>query len=148
MYHPFIYHRVVRFQDTDAAGVVYFANVLSMCHEAYEAWLAAIGINLKEFFSGKTVAVPIVHAEVDFSQPMFCGETYAIHLTPLHLSGSKFKITYSIFPSDDTQPISQNPVSQAATIHVCINPQTRTRSNLPPELLQQFQETDRGQQER
>ncbi|MFS8118916.1 MAG: acyl-CoA thioesterase, partial [Microcoleus sp.] len=43
----FSYTRTVRFQDTDAAGVVYFANVLAMCHEAYEASLAASGINLK-----------------------------------------------------------------------------------------------------
>lgn len=139
MYYPFIYYRVVRFQDTDAAGVVYFANVLSMCHEAYEAWLAAIGINLKEFFSGKTLAVPIVHAEIDFAQPMFCGETYAIHLTPLRLSDSKFKISYSIFPSDDDPLVDQKLISQATTIHVCINPQTRTRSALPSELLQQLQ---------
>ena len=32
----FAYYYTVRFQDTDAAGVVYFANVLRICHEAYE----------------------------------------------------------------------------------------------------------------
>jgi 1,4-dihydroxy-2-naphthoyl-CoA hydrolase len=54
----FTYNRTVRFQDTDAAGVVYFANVLSMCHEAYEASLAASGINLKSFFNNPTVLFP------------------------------------------------------------------------------------------
>ena len=47
----FYYTRIVHLQDTDAAGVVYFVNVLAMCHEAYEASLVAFDINLKVFFS-------------------------------------------------------------------------------------------------
>lgn len=138
--YPFTYHRVVRFQDTDAAGVVYFANVLSICHEAYEAWLAAIGINLKEFFSGQSFAIPIVHAEIDFLQPMFCGETYAINLTPTLLNDSqfrdnKFQLSYAILLSENNTHISR-----ATTLHVCIDPQTRTRTFLPSELLEQMQE--------
>lgn len=140
--YPFVYHRVVRFQDTDAAGVVYFANILSICHEAYEAWLAAIGVNLREFFSGKTVAVPIVHAEATFLQPLFCGETYKIHLTPVLLTDSKFEIAYAVFPSGAAE--SAQPVSQATTVHICINPQTRSRSMLPSTLLHNLQRKDEG----
>lgn len=136
---PFVYHRTVRFQDTDAAGVVYFANVLSICHEAYEAWLAAIGINLKEFFSSKTIAIPIVHADINFLHPLFCGETYAIHLTPTLLSENKFKISYDILPSAISSSNSDTQISHANTLHVCINPQTRTRIALPDEILQQIQ---------
>ena len=46
----FTLRRVIRFQETDAAGVVYFANLLALCHEAYEASLAHAGIALKPFF--------------------------------------------------------------------------------------------------
>jgi len=135
--YPFTYDRVVRFQDTDAAGVVYFANVLSICHEAYEAWLAAIGINLKEFFSGKTIAIPIVHAEINFLQPMFCGETYTIQLMPVRLNHYKFKLSYVIVSSQ-----GDDRISQATTLHLCIDPQTRTRIPLPSEIIQQIPEAD------
>ncbi len=67
----FIYQRVVRFQDTDAAGVVYFANILAICHEAYEASLADSGINLRLFFGGGNIAVPITHSSADFFVPYF-----------------------------------------------------------------------------
>ncbi|MDJ0549913.1 MAG: 1,4-dihydroxy-2-naphthoyl-CoA hydrolase, partial [Microcystis aeruginosa] len=30
------YERLIYLADTDAAGVVYFAHLLSICHEAYE----------------------------------------------------------------------------------------------------------------
>ena len=43
---PFEYQRTVHFADTDAAGVVFFANYLAICHEAYEESLGAAGIGL------------------------------------------------------------------------------------------------------
>lgn len=129
----FVYHRTIRFQDTDAAGVVYFANVLSFCHEAYEASLAAAGIELKTFFRGDPVAIPIVHAAIDYFQPMFCGETYAIAVEPALLSPGKFQIHYTIHKDhkEDNQPISR-----ATTVHVCIDVATRSRAPLPSPVEQ------------
>ncbi|WAL61320.1 acyl-CoA thioesterase [Thermocoleostomius sinensis] len=140
---PFVYHRTVRFQDTDAAGVVYFANVLSMCHEAYEAGLVAAGVKLQEFFSGNPVAIPIVHANVDFLRPMFCGEQYAIHLTPTVVTDTKFQLSYTLFPIDDSlanRPTLDKPSAQATTVHVCIDRQSRRRAPLPRAIGQWLQE--------
>jgi len=128
---PFIHPRTVRFQDTDAAGVVYFANVLAMCHEAYEALLATSGINVKTFFSGSDFAVPIVHAEVDFSKPMFCGDRIEIHLTVTSLQTTEFEIEYRLFTPGQTE----KPLSYAVTRHVCIDAMTRSRRPLPDSLL-------------
>jgi 1,4-dihydroxy-2-naphthoyl-CoA hydrolase len=123
----FSHNRTVRFQDTDAAGVVYFANVLSICHEAYEASLAASGINLKSFFNNPTAAIPIIHASVDFLRPMFCGDKLLIHLTPQQLGENKFEIAYQIVAASS----SEQQLAKAITRHVCINPITRTRTQLP-----------------
>lgn len=126
---PFIYTRIIRFQDTDAAGVVYFANVLAMCHEAYEESLAASGINLKAFFSNPDVAIPIVHASVDFLRPMFCGEQIFIYLTTKQSSCEKFAIAYEILAAEQL-------FAKAITKHVCIEPISRTRKELPDQMLQ------------
>jgi 1,4-dihydroxy-2-naphthoyl-CoA hydrolase len=138
----FIYHRTIHFRDTDAAGVVYFANVLAMCHEAYEASLAAAGINLQRFFNPTSAfALPIAHAEVDFRQPMYCGQQYEISVKPQRLSSSKFEISYSIHlpkvPEIEVPEVTEV-ISQATTIHVCIDPQTRLRIELPPEMQPWF----------
>ncbi|HEY9700523.1 MAG TPA: thioesterase family protein [Trichocoleus sp.] len=129
---PFIYNRTIHFSDTDAAGVVYFANVLSICHEAYEESLAAVEINLKSFFSKDSIAVPIVHASIDFLSPMFCGEVYQIHLTPQPTGDSKFEIEYAIYSKEQPDRLA----GRAKTIHVCIEPATRSRAALPSELVQ------------
>lgn len=137
----FIYPRTVYFRDTDAAGVVYFANVLAMCHEAYEASLAESGIDLRTFFRAGDSIVPIVHAEVDFLRPMVCGDRLSIHLTPHALSTSEFEIHYTVFLA----AAPEKPVSKASTRHVCIAVPQRTRQGLFPALahwLQQWSETD------
>ncbi len=127
----FIYHRTVRFQDTDAAGVMYFANGLAIAHEAYEASLQATAIDLKAFFKGLWGAVPIVHASVDFLRPIAVGDRLEIHLTPHQTRSTEFEIHYQIY----LEAALSKPVIQALTRHVCIDVKTRDRQELPPLLL-------------
>lgn len=132
---PFTYNRTVRFSDTDAAGVVYFANVLSICHEAYEASLEASGINIKDFFSNTSVAFPIVHADVDFFRPMFCGDKLIISLIPQKVGVDKFEIAYEIVVDDVM-------LAKAVTRHVCIEVSSRSKRELSGEIVK-WLETNR-----
>ena len=127
----FIYRRTVRFQDTDAAGVMYFANGLAIAHEAYEASLQSTGVDLRAFFEGLPVAVPIAHASVDFLRPIAVGDRLEIHLTPAQTRPTEFEIHYQIY----LESTPDKPVLKALTRHVCIDAQTRTRQELPPILL-------------
>ncbi len=124
----FFYKRTVHFQDTDAAGVVYFANVLNICHEAYEASLAASGINLKVFFGNSSVAFPIVHANVDFLRPMFCGDKLVVSLMPQKLGIEKFEIAYEI-------KLAEVLAAKAITRHVCIDVNSRSKQKLAGEIV-------------
>ena len=130
----FIFKRIIYFQDTDAAGVVYFTNILAMCHEAYEESLAKSGINLKGFFRNSDVAIPIVHASVDFFHPMFCGDKIFIHLIPKQLASEKFEIAYRILT------VSEQPIATAVTKHICIEPINRTRKAISDEMIQWLQQ--------
>ncbi|MBE9251962.1 acyl-CoA thioesterase [Dolichospermum sp. LEGE 00240] len=120
----FIYYYTVRFEDTDAAGVVYFANILRICHEAYEVSLAASGINLKSFFTNPSVAFPIVHANVDFLRPMYCGDNLMISLLAEKIGLDKFEITYEMI-------IDEVIVARAITRHVCIDASSKMKQELP-----------------
>ncbi|MEA5464091.1 acyl-CoA thioesterase [Leptothoe sp. PORK10 BA2] len=141
----FTYCRRIRFHETDAAGVVYFANILTLCHEAYEASLAAAGIDLRAFFGGEqsggepgsqtdgALAVPVVHASVDFRRPLYCGDEVAIALTPQPLDSNSFEITYRLSNA------VQQTVATALTRHVCIDRLNRQRHPLSPELVRWMQ---------
>jgi 1,4-dihydroxy-2-naphthoyl-CoA hydrolase len=130
---PFTYHRTIHFKDTDAAGVVYFSNALSICHEAYESLLETLTIDLKSFFSGQGLAIPIVHASIDFMRPMSCGEQVYVTVSGKMQRESEFILNYEICRNDLDQ---DRPIAKAITRHVAINPVTRKRSIVPPELAQ------------
>jgi 1,4-dihydroxy-2-naphthoyl-CoA hydrolase len=124
----FSYNRTVRFGDTDAAGVVYFAHVLSMCHEAYEESLRQSNFDLKTFFGKDTLAYPIVHAEVDFLAPMYCGDVLEIRVTSQLINEKVFELNYHLV-KDSLQ------TAQAKTRHLCIETLTRKAKPLPSTIL-------------
>ena len=134
---PFTYKRTVRFQDTDAAGVVYFANVLAICHEAYEESLVASGINIKDFFTNPSVAFPIVHANVDFFRPMFCGDNLVIRLMPQELSGDRFEVAYEVMAAEVM-------VAKTITRHVCMDNSSRSKIELPEQVREWLEANRRG----
>jgi 1,4-dihydroxy-2-naphthoyl-CoA hydrolase len=136
----FVYKRTVHFQDTDAAGVVYFANVLNICHEAYEESLEASGINLKTFFGNSSVAFPIVHANVDFLRPMFCGDKLIVSLMPQKIGGERFEIAYEI-------KLAEVLAAKAITRHVCIDVNSRSKQELPDEINHWLEDNRRNTEE-
>ncbi len=121
----FSYEYVVQFRDTDAAGVVYFANILSICHVVYEASLIESGINLKLFVDNPNFAVPIIHVSAEFYKPLFCGDRVIIKLTPKSIDIHRFEIKYQILATDSVV------LATAITKHIVIDPQTRKRKELP-----------------
>lgn len=129
----FNYLRTVRLADTDAAGVVYFVQALSMCHEAYEESLARAGVDLKAFFDNPATAIPIVHTEMDFLKPMFAGDRLTITLTPESISESEFEINYQIVNDSSSKTL----LATAKTRHVCIDPLHRRRASIP-EFMRQW----------
>ena len=120
------YSRTIRLVDTDAAGVIYFASLLSICHEAYEDRLIQSGINLKTFFRETDAALPIVHGEIDFFQPLFCGDRITIQMIPTQINDHSFEISYQIFSPQSPD----KKIAQGKTKHVCINSLSRQKISL------------------
>ena len=123
----FQYPRRIYLGDTDAAGVVYFARGMEICHEAYEESLARSGISLNQMLSDREIALPIVRAEIDFLRPLFCGDRLQIDLKSDLVNSSEFIVSYRIFNVEHLDRV----LVKAQTRHVCINPQLRTRVDLP-----------------
>lgn len=121
----FLFTRIIRFSDTDSAGVVYFSNVLSICHEAYEESLRVFAVDLKSFFTSSQTAYPIVHASVDFYRPMYCGDEISISIHPQTIDECTFEIAYLI------ESVSAgNTLAKALTRHVCIDTVVRKKQPL------------------
>ncbi|MGD1862446.1 MAG: acyl-CoA thioesterase [Leptolyngbyaceae cyanobacterium] len=133
----FEYCRTIRFQDTDAAGVVYFTQILSICHEAYEASLQASHVDLRTFFSRGEIAVPVTHSSADFRRALMCGDEITVRLLPTQTNEDSFEIQYQLINA------AGQIAATAITRHVSINAATRQRHRLTPELHQWVQDWGR-----
>ncbi|HEY4988723.1 MAG TPA: thioesterase family protein [Opitutaceae bacterium] len=127
---PFSYARTVHFADTDAAGVVFFANYLAICHEAYEESLCASGIDLKTFFSDNGVVVPIAKSEAEYLRPISCGDKLSVGVQVKALSENSYEIRYEIARLGPQSKCA----ARVRTEHVCIDSATRARKALPGSL--------------
>jgi 1,4-dihydroxy-2-naphthoyl-CoA hydrolase len=123
----------VQLRDTDAAGVLYFANLLAICHGAYEAALVDQGIDLRNFVTNPPIAIPITHASADFRRPIYCGDRLQIVLTPTQQASSSFIINYQV--CQDPERV----VATAQTNHVAIDAQQRKRVELPEAIKKWLQ---------
>lgn len=128
---PFTYERTIRLSDTDAAGVVFFPSYLAICHEAYEAALASMGVDLKGFFSAADgLSVPVAKSEADYLRPLFAGDRITVQVTPTRLSEERFALDFEL---TKTHPASKR-VARVRTEHVCISVTKRERHALSLEL--------------
>jgi acyl-CoA thioester hydrolase len=65
----------VYYEDTDAAGVVYYANYLKYMERARAEWLAALGFPLAAFERSHGIAFVVHRVEIDFLQPARLNDT-------------------------------------------------------------------------
>lgn len=129
---PFTYERAIHFPDTDAAGVTFFPNYLSICHEAYEESLAAAGISVRTFFAEQAIVVPVSKSSADYLRPLCCGDRVRVSVKPSLLNENSYAIDFEM------HRVNSSGAKLAATVrtsHVCITAKTRERTPLPPALL-------------
>jgi 1,4-dihydroxy-2-naphthoyl-CoA hydrolase len=127
---PFSYQRTIHFGDTDAAGVVFFANYFAICHEAYEEALSAAGLELGGFFRDTGLVVPIAKAEAEYLRPMQTGDKIRVQVIPRRLSENSFELRHEMFRVGPPE----KRLAALRTEHVCIASALRERKPLPPAL--------------
>jgi acyl-CoA thioester hydrolase len=66
---PFRFTLRVYYEDTDAAGVVYYANYLKFMERARTEWLEAVGFPLAAFEREHGVVFVVHRCEIDFLLP-------------------------------------------------------------------------------
>lgn len=127
---PFLHHRTVRLADTDAAGVVFFARTLALCHEAYEESLTRAGLDLKQFLGVADVIVPIAKSEAEYLRPLYCGDRVTIKVTPSSLTPASFALHFEIIRLGPPDKLA----ARVRTEHVVTSLAKRERVALPATL--------------
>src|SRR5688572_22069786 len=70
--------REVRFQDVDAAGVIFYPRLLEYFNDTYLALLSSAGQPLHASLGRASWVSPVRHAEADFLRPLRFGEAIEV----------------------------------------------------------------------
>lgn len=88
----YIYRRKIAFHETDAAGMVYFANFFNLATEAEAHALDSLGILDKK----REHLYPRVHVEADYVRPLFFNDLVEIDATIGGIGNSSVRWEYRI----------------------------------------------------
>jgi 1,4-dihydroxy-2-naphthoyl-CoA hydrolase len=128
MPNSFRYNYTIGLHDTDAAGVVFAANLIRICHHGYEAFMESIGYGIGSVLKQKKMGLPIVHIEGDFTKFNVVGDRVTIEVRVAEIGTSSFRIIYELIGDNGDCHAS------AATVHVCIDPCTLRPMELPADF--------------
>jgi acyl-CoA thioester hydrolase len=87
---PFQFPVRVYYEDTDAAGVVYYANYLKFMERARTEWLAALGFPLAAFERDHGVVFVVHRCEIDFRRPGRLNDDLVVTVEDVHCGASRF----------------------------------------------------------
>ncbi len=110
---------VVRFNECDPLGIVWHANYLHFFEDGREAFTKKFNFDFLEFYN-KGLAVPFVHASVDYKKTLSFRDKIKIEVTYVHSPAAKIIFEYKIV-KEETNEI----VCTGRTVQVFIDPVTK-----------------------
>lgn len=123
--------RRVRFQDVDAAQIIFYPRVLEYFHDAYVAWLEAGGFDFAGAINSRRWGAPITHAEVFFLKPMRHGDDVSIEIVGGRVAETEASIAYRILGRGVM-------LAHGQTQHVTIDLAAFRRASMPADVRAVF----------
>ena len=123
----------VRLNDTDAAGVIYFANQFRIAHEAFEHFLDSVNLGVAHMLDNTEYRFPIIHAEADYRSPLKVGDALTIHMTVDRIGESSVALGFQILD------LRGKKVGTVKIVHVAVDKATWKKRPLPQELRSVFE---------
>ncbi len=121
----------VYYEDTDAAGVVYYANYLRFMERARTEWLAHLGHPLAELEAAEGVVFVVTHVDAHFRRPARLGDLLAVGVQPVEHRGARLVAR---------QDIVRDGVAlvEATVTLACVDRARLQPARIPPTLLRSF----------
>jgi len=131
-----------RYAETDQMGVVYHANYLIWFHEARDALLAHLGLNVSALET-EGYAFPIVETQCRHLSPARYGESVRISATPVLEGGQTASVARLCVHYEVDSAADRRRIAQGRTVNVMTDRNGRLLLRLPPAfdpLIRRFTE--------
>jgi acyl-CoA thioester hydrolase len=97
---PFRWHVRVYYEDTDAAGIVYYANYLKYLERARTEWLVTLGFTLTALESEHNAVFVVYRLEIEYRQPARLGDELEVTMLPVARGKSRLVAAQDVLRGD------------------------------------------------
>jgi acyl-CoA thioester hydrolase len=132
---PFTFRLRVYYEDTDAAGVVYYANYLKFMERARTEWLEALGFPLAPFEQAHGVAFVVHRVEVDFLLPARLNDTLLATVEMLDRKAATLRLRQTVLRGDAL-------LTRAQVGLACVDSQALRPRRIPDPLAKALENAD------
>jgi len=101
----------VYYEDTDAAGVVYYANYLKFMERARTEWLSSLGFDLAAIEREHGIVFVVHRLEIEFSKPAQLSDRLDVTMTLVELRRARLVADQGV--ERDTDVLAEARVSLA-----------------------------------
>lgn len=121
----FAHPQTIQLHHIDAYGILFFANQLAFCHDAFQAWLAANGRPLAPTRGEAEYIAVMVRVESEYRAPVRLGDRLNVVYTVAAVGTTSFTNRYLLVNPAGTV------VGEVRTVQVTIDPATSAKMPIP-----------------
>ena len=125
------YNIRVYYEDTDAGGVVYYANYLKFAERARTEMMRSAGFEHARILKKQNIAFAVRHLEVDYQRPAKLDDLLIVYTKLLKIGGASMDIEQNINKNGQT-------IAHLKLTLVCMNIHTNKAARLPKECREIF----------
>jgi acyl-CoA thioester hydrolase len=132
---PFTFALRVYYEDTDAQGVVYYANYFRFMERARTEWLRAHGVDQVQLRKESGLIFVVVRTELAFRSPARFDDELAVTANVLDWGGARFVLEQNIYRESVEGDVLCEGLCEGACIDAVTLRPRRLPKNLRSELF-------------
>lgn len=91
----------VYYEDTDLAGIVYYANYLKFIERARSEWVRGLGIDQGRMKAESGIVFAVRRVEADYLKPARFDDVLEVRTEPLNVTGARIILAQEIWRGEE-----------------------------------------------
>jgi acyl-CoA thioester hydrolase len=133
----FIWPVRVYYEDTDAGGVVYYANYLKFMERARTEWLRNKGFEQDELWRKDGIIFAVRHVDVGYHHPARFNDALEVSAVVTQKGHASLTLYQEVIRTEDTRILCQGEIKIA-----CLNVKTMRPTPIPNYILLEIADVD------
>ncbi len=124
---PFHWPIRVYYEDTDAGGVVFYANYLGFMERARTEWLRALGFEQPEMAASDGVLFVVSAVNIKYLKPSRFNDSLQVTVEVVNVGGSRIRFLQQVLRGNEE-------IARAEVAVVCVSTDTLRPARMPDGL--------------